>query len=173
MGVYYTLNWYNSQFGTPSGLDLNIMNHLQNITSALSFSTDFIAKCTTSAEATTTTLTTRYKGLEALDNFALAFLMNLTGNVVTLYNVFMSLSAASADCDYGTVAQRMGTLLRSLTNFNADILGVTTLLASANVKYVSQSSGFKLPRIHPVKKVNKSPMRLVAENVYESAFQTL
>jgi hypothetical protein len=70
-------------------------------------------------------LKTRYVGLESLDKFSLAFLMNLTGNILTLYTVFQSLTTASANCDYGTVAQRMGTLFKQLLDFNKDLIGVT------------------------------------------------
>ena len=62
----------------------------------------------------------------------LAFLMNLTGNVLTLFNVFTSLSTAAAECDYATMAQRVGTLIKSLTTFNAELIGGTTALLATN-----------------------------------------
>ena len=80
------------------------MKQISNITAALSFSSDFIVQCTNSVEAGQNTLTTRYTGLERFDKFALAFLMNMTGNLLLMYQVFNSLVAASANCDFGTVA---------------------------------------------------------------------
>jgi hypothetical protein len=54
---------------------------MQNITSALSFSTDFVLKCTTSTEDATTSAAVRYKGLEKIDKLVLAFIMNLVGKI--------------------------------------------------------------------------------------------
>ena len=85
---------------------------MQNYTSAISYSSDFIGKCTSSLEASIETYGERYKGLADPTDFILAFLMNLTGNVLTLMNVFNSLETASAECDYATSAQRIGTLIK-------------------------------------------------------------
>ena len=53
-------------------------------------------------------------GLEALDKFALAFLMNMTISLLLMYQVFQSLTLANANCDFATLAQRMGTLVKQL-----------------------------------------------------------
>jgi hypothetical protein len=50
------------------------------------------------------TYAARYKGLEDPTDLILAFLMNLTGNVLTLFNVFTSLTTATEECDYATAA---------------------------------------------------------------------
>ena len=88
------------------------MKKIQNYTSAISYSSDFIGKCSTSMEDSLATYAARYKGLEDPTDFILAFLMNLTGNVLTLFNVFTSLSTATEECDYATAAQRVGTLFK-------------------------------------------------------------
>jgi hypothetical protein len=74
----------------------------------------------------------------------------------------------------------MGTLLKQLTNFNADILGITMLLAegndiSGNGPKIPEigSSSFRLPHVRPMRSVKKSPIRLVTENAYETVYQTL
>jgi hypothetical protein len=82
-------------------------------------------QCSSSIEAGQTTLSARYVGLEALDKFALAFLMNMTTSLLLMYQVFQSLTLANANCDFATVAQRMGTLVKQLLAFDKDILGVT------------------------------------------------
>ena len=101
------------------------MTQINNITGALSFASNFIVQCTSSVEAGQTTLSTRYVGLEAFDKFALAFLMNMTTSLLLMYQVFQSLTLANANCDFATVAQRMGTLVKQLLAFDKDILGVT------------------------------------------------
>lgn len=106
-----------------------ITAQMQNITSALSFSSDFVLKCTTSTEDATISAATRYKGLEAVDKLMLAFMMNLVGKVQQIYAAFTSITQASADCDYYIVSRRMGTLFKALTGFSADLLGAQVLLA--------------------------------------------
>jgi hypothetical protein len=70
--------------------------------------------------------------------------MNLTGNVLTLFNVFNSLEVAAAECDYATSAQRIGTLIKSLTTFNAELIGVApTLLAQGEEDILLESSSFR------------------------------
>ena len=100
------------------------MTQINNITGALSFASNFIVQCTSSVEAGQTTLSSRYVGLEAFDKFALAFLMNMTTSLLLMYQVFQSLTLANANCDFATVAQRMGTLVKQLLAFDKDILGV-------------------------------------------------
>ena len=100
------------------------MTQINNITGALSFASNFIVQCSSSIEAGQTTLSARYVGLEALDKFALAFLMNMTTSLLLMYQVFQSLTLANANCDFATVAQRMGTLVKQLLAFDKDILGV-------------------------------------------------
>jgi hypothetical protein len=147
---------------------------MQNITSALSFSTDFVLKCTTSAEDATTSFGVKYKGLEQLDKLLLAFLMNLVGKVQTIYNTFTSITQASADCDYYLVSRRMGQLFKALTGFSADLLGVT--LMSSNGDSISnklrQSTTVmsnKLYRVRPP--LVKSTTRVVAETVFKHALE--
>ena len=101
-----------------------MMTQINNITGALSFASNFIVQCSSSIEAGQTTLSARYVGLEALDKFALAFLMNMTTSLLLMYQVFQSLTLANANCDFATVAQRMGTLVKQLLAFDKDILGV-------------------------------------------------
>ena len=101
------------------------MTQINNITGALSFASNFIVQCSSSIEAGQTTLSARYVGLEALDKFALAFLMNMTTSLLLMYQVFQSLTLANANCDFATVAQRMFTLVKQLLAFDKDILGVT------------------------------------------------
>jgi len=101
-----------------------VMTQINNITGALSFASNFIVQCSSSIEAGQTTLSARYVGLETLDKFALAFLMNMTTSLLLMYQVFQSLTLANANCDFATVAQRMGTLVKQLLAFDKDILGV-------------------------------------------------
>lgn len=51
--------------------------------------------------------------------------MNMTTGLLLMYQVFQSLVQANANCDYATVAHRMGTLVRQLMAFDKEILGVT------------------------------------------------
>lgn len=128
MGVFYTMKWAQ----TPDFANTPITIQLQNITSALSFSTDFVLKCTTSAEDATTSFGVKYKGLEQIDKLLLAFMMNLVGKVQQIYSAFTSITQASADCDYYLVSRRMGQLYKALTGFSADLLGVTLMASNGD-----------------------------------------
>jgi hypothetical protein len=46
----------------------------------------------------------------------LAFVMNFTGSAITIWGVIQDIMAASSTCDYTTMALRLGTLVRRLTN---------------------------------------------------------
>lgn len=96
----------------------------------LSYASDFIVQCTTSLEAGQVTLSTRYVGLERIDKFALAFLMNMTTSLLLMYQVFQGLVQANANCDFATVSQRLGTLVKQLLAFDKDILGTPATLRS-------------------------------------------
>lgn len=120
LGVFYTMKWAQ----TPAFAATPITIQMQNITSALSFSSDFVLKCTTSVEDATISFGEKYTGLETIDKLLLAFMMNLVGNVQTIYSAFTSITLASADCDYYLVSRRMGQLFKALSGFSAELLGV-------------------------------------------------
>ena len=82
------MNWYVSVFGGTDVSNANFFKYITNITSAMSASTDFVSKCLTTAEDTTTTLADYIKEFTSLGDYALAFLMNLTGNILSFYTTF-------------------------------------------------------------------------------------
>jgi hypothetical protein len=86
--IYYTINWYTQVFGGTDVSNANFFNYITNVTSAMSASTDFVSKCLTTAEDTTTSLADYIASFTTLSDYALAFLMNLTGNIATFYSVF-------------------------------------------------------------------------------------
>jgi hypothetical protein len=46
----------------------------------------------------------------------LAFVMNFTGSAITIWGVIQDIITASATCDYTTMAVKLGTLVRKLSN---------------------------------------------------------
>jgi hypothetical protein len=76
----------------------------------------------------------------------LAFLMNTMGNILSMYNTFQTVTAASANCDYGQMAYRMGILVKRLYNVQPierdhlepmDALAHTELYKMADLIYSS------------------------------------
>jgi hypothetical protein len=65
----------------------------------------------------------KYVGLDTIDKLALAFLMNLTTTISSMYALFTSIMSASANCDYSSVAQKVGSLFKRIVDFNKDLLG--------------------------------------------------
>lgn len=112
--VYYTINWYVSVFGGTDVSNANFFKYVTNITATMSASTDFVSKCLTMTEDTTGTLSDYFDDFETLSDYALAFLMNLTGNILSFYTTFQQLMTASSTCDYTMIANRMGLLLKKL-----------------------------------------------------------
>jgi hypothetical protein len=121
----------------------NFISLFNNFTTVLSTTTDFLSKCTTSTEETQKSLATYIVLFPKIDDYFLAFLMNLTGNLVSMYNVFNQLVAASQTCDYLTMADRIGNLVKRLYNVAPIEAGA---LETFDVKktdvYVMMESGF-------------------------------
>lgn len=82
----------------------------------MSSSTDFVSKCLTTAEDTQTSLASYIVSFTSIGDYALAFLMNLTGNILSFYTTFQQIITASSTCDYTTISNRMGVLFRRLYN---------------------------------------------------------
>ena len=77
-----------------------------------------MTKCLTSAENTQTSLATYIAQFPSLGDYLLAFMMNLTGNILAMYNVFQSIMTASAICDYSSIANNMGKLFMRIYSVN-------------------------------------------------------
>jgi hypothetical protein len=86
--IYYTINWYTDVFDGTDVSNANFFKYITNITAAMSSSTDFMSKCLTTAEDTQTSLASYIASFNTLSDYALAFLMNITGNVLSMYNTF-------------------------------------------------------------------------------------
>lgn len=59
--------------------------------------------------------------------------MNMTTSLLLMYQVFQSLVQANANCDFATVSQRLGTLVKQLLAFDKDILGTPVSLRSEHL----------------------------------------
>lgn len=112
--MYYTINWYVSVFGGTDVSNANFFKYVTNITATMSASTDFVSKCLTTAEDTTFSLKTYLDDFDSFLDYAIAFLMNLTGNILSFYTTFQQIMAASSTCDYTTIANKMGVLFKKL-----------------------------------------------------------
>jgi len=51
-----------------------------------------------------------------LSDYLLAFVMNFTGNAITIWGVIQDIMTASSTCDYTSMASKLGTLVRRLSN---------------------------------------------------------
>lgn len=49
-----------------------------------------------------------------LSDYLLAFLMNLTGNILSIYNTFQGIMTDSANCDYTSMSTKLGSLFKRL-----------------------------------------------------------
>ena len=112
--LYYTIKWYTTVFGGTDVSNANFLTHINNITSTLTSTTDFVSKCLTSAENTQVAMADYIILFPALSDYMLAFLMNLTGNILSMYNIFLDIMTASASCDYSMMATKIGGLVKRL-----------------------------------------------------------
>lgn len=62
--------------------------YFSNATNMISSTTDFLSKCTTSIEQTQIGLASYIALFPKLEDYLLAFLMNITGNIMLMYNTF-------------------------------------------------------------------------------------
>ena len=101
-------------FSCTDDSNANFFKHVMNITASMSATTDFMSKCLTTTEDTQNSLADYFASFSSLSDYALAFLMNLTGNILSMYNTFQQIMTASVTCDYVTITNKLGVLFRRL-----------------------------------------------------------
>ena len=87
---------------------------MKNITTTISTTTNFMQNCLTSTQATQIYYSTYIASFASLTDYMIAFLMNLTSNILTIYNVYQNIVTASSTCDFGSMATNLGRLASNI-----------------------------------------------------------
>lgn len=117
LDLFYTAVFYDKiHFGVIDPSNYTAYFYIKNVTKAMSSVSGTMQQVLTSTYDTQVSLATYILLFPSLTDYMLAFLMNLMGNILSMYSVFQSVTEASANCDYSTMALRMGSLVKKLYN---------------------------------------------------------